>query len=288
MKTGFLLALGTLLLALFVLSHSLFVVHANEHAVLLRFGEVVDGDLKPGLHALIPLVDDVRDFDARTQISDVETTPLLTADKNYLVLDAYVVWKVGDVRKYVAVTGGSAHETDARLLPLVREALKDSLASHTVADIVAAGHEPSLAMALPALQVRAAELGILVSAAEVRRVQYASSVQAAVYQRMNAGFKVQADSLRADTRAEADRIAAAAQEGHRVILADGSRQAEQLRGEGDGKAAAIVAQVAGGDAEFYRFYRSMEIYRKGLGKSQNVLVLGPDDDLLKYLKAPGK
>ena len=280
MNTKVLLGLIVFLLVLFGLSNALFVVHASEHAVLLRFGEVVDSDLKPGLHVLLPLVDDVRKFDARTQVSDAESTPLQTSDKNYLVLSTYIVWQVS--------TGGSTHDTDARLLPLVREALKDSLSGHDLHDIVVAGQEPSMASLLPVLAAPAAELGISIRDVGVRRIEYASAEQDAVYQRMSTTFKARADSIRAGAAAEADQVVAVAQENRRLIEADGSRQAEQLRGQGDGQAAAITAQVAGSDPEFYRFFRSMEVYRAGFNKPQDVLILRADDELLKYLKSPGK
>ena len=52
--------------SLWVIANSLYIVKETERAVLLRFGEVVNPDIKPGLHAKIPFVNNVRFFDANS------------------------------------------------------------------------------------------------------------------------------------------------------------------------------------------------------------------------------
>ena len=47
-------------LVIIVASNSLFVVKETERGVLLKFGEVVNPDLKPGLHVKIPFVNNHR------------------------------------------------------------------------------------------------------------------------------------------------------------------------------------------------------------------------------------
>jgi membrane protease subunit HflC len=36
-----------------------------ERGVKLRFGKLIEADIQPGLHVKLPIVDDVRIFDAR-------------------------------------------------------------------------------------------------------------------------------------------------------------------------------------------------------------------------------
>ena len=56
-----------------VLSNSLYVIRETQRGVLLKFGEVVDPDLKPGLHLKVPFVNSVRKFDGR--ILTVDSSP---------------------------------------------------------------------------------------------------------------------------------------------------------------------------------------------------------------------
>jgi len=68
-----------------------------------------------------------------------------------------------------------------------------------------------------------------------------------------------------------------------VILADAYRDGQLIRGEGDAKAAEIYASAYTRDPEFYSFYRSMDAYRKSMGKQGDLLVLDPDSDFFRYL-----
>ena len=60
-----LFALLVAVLSVILIANSLYIVKETERAVLLRFGEVVNPDVKPGLHAKIPFVNNVRWFDGR-------------------------------------------------------------------------------------------------------------------------------------------------------------------------------------------------------------------------------
>ena len=53
------------LVALLIASSCLYVVNETERAVKLKFGEVVDPDIQPGLHFKIPVMHRIRKFDAR-------------------------------------------------------------------------------------------------------------------------------------------------------------------------------------------------------------------------------
>ena len=101
-----------------VLSGSLYTLRETDRGVLLQFGEVIDPDLKPGLGFKFPLMHEVRKFDARTQVSDAERTEFLTQENKFLIVDAFVMWKVADVKKYFTVTGDKSR-TQAMTRPPV-------------------------------------------------------------------------------------------------------------------------------------------------------------------------
>ena len=66
------------------------------------------------------------------------------------------------------------------------------------------------------------------------------------------------------------------------------RDAEKIRGEGDARAAAVFARATQGSPEFYGFYRSMQAYRRSLGRPGDVMVVAPDSEFFRYLKEPGR
>ena len=93
--------LGTLIFFGFiVLSNAVFVISETQRGVLLKFGEVVNSDLEPGLHFKIPFADSVRKFDGR--ILTVDSTPerFFTQEQKQLIVDSYAKFRVVDTAKY--------------------------------------------------------------------------------------------------------------------------------------------------------------------------------------------
>jgi membrane protease subunit HflC len=282
-------ALYASLVVLFLANSLFFTVQATERAVLLRFGEVVDADLKPGLHFKIPLVHEVRRFDARLQVSDSERTEFLTKESKFLIIDAYVMWRVNDVKRYFTATGGLAAEAESRLMPLVRDGLKNRVSERDVKEVVAGQREQlmlNLTKAVNTVAMR--EFGIEVVDVRVKRVDFPTSTVESIYNRMRTEREREAREHRAQGTEMSDRIKSEADRQQRVILADAYRQAETLRGEGDAQAASIARKAFGQDAEFYSFYRSLQAYRTSFNRSDDVLVLKADSEFLKYMRKPGK
>jgi len=278
-------ALTVTLILLFLLNSAFYTVQATERAVLLRFGEVVEADLKPGLHFKIPLVHEVRRFDARLQVSDAERTEFLTKESKFLIIDAYVMWRINDVKRFFTATGGVTREAEARLLPLVRDGLKNRVSERTVHEVVAGQREQLMQDLTKAVNVVAArEFGIEVVDVRVKRVDFPSSTVESIYNRMRTEREREAREHRSQGTEMSDRIKSEADRQQRVILAEAYRQAETLRGEGDAEAAAIARKAFGQDAEFYRFYRSLQAYRQTFNKPGDVMVLKGDNEFLRYMK----
>ena len=61
-KTLRLLLIPLLIALIALISASIFVVKETERAVKLRFGEVVEADVPPGLHFKLPIINSVRKF----------------------------------------------------------------------------------------------------------------------------------------------------------------------------------------------------------------------------------
>jgi membrane protease subunit HflC len=83
-----------LALVLFIASNALYVIKETERGVLLRFGEVVNPDIKPGLHAKIPFVNNVRKFDGRVLTVDSQPERFFTQEKKALIVDSYAKFQV--------------------------------------------------------------------------------------------------------------------------------------------------------------------------------------------------
>ena len=91
---------GLLFLVLVVGSNSLFVIKQTERAVMLRFGEIVQADIQPGLHLKIPWVNTVRKFDGRILTEDSPQQRFLTLEQKFLEVDSFATWRIKDVRPF--------------------------------------------------------------------------------------------------------------------------------------------------------------------------------------------
>lgn len=276
-------------LVISVLSGSMYTLRETERGVLLQFGEVIDPDLKPGLGYKLPLVHEIRKFDARTQVSDAERTEFLTQENKFLIVDAFVMWKVANVKKYFTVTGGDPRKAELLLMPRVKDGLKNKVSERTVREVVSGQRDQMMTdLAATVNQAARKELGIQVVDIRVKRVDFPESTSESIYNRMRTEREREAREHRSQGNEMAETIKANADREQRVLLAEAYRKAEILRGEGDGRAAAISGAAFGKDPEFYRFYRSLQAYRASFNKPGDVFVLKGDSEFLKYMKSGGK
>jgi membrane protease subunit HflC len=89
--------------------------------------------------------------------------------------------------------------------------------------------------------------------------------------------------LRAQGNELSNEIRSAADKQRVIILADAYKTSQQIRGEGDAKAAAIYASAFSKDSEFYEFTRSMRAYDATFNNKSDILVIDPKSDFFKYL-----
>lgn len=280
---------GITLLGLLLINATFFTIKSTERGVQLRFGEVVNADLSPGLHVKVPLMHEVRKFDGRLQVSDSERSEFLTKESKRLIIDAYVVWRVKDVKKYFTNTGGDAAAAEIRLLPLVRDGLKNRVSERALHEVIAGQREQLMAdLTVAADQIAQAQFGIQVVDVRVKRIEFPEKNLESIYARMKSEREREAREYRAKGNELAEKIRADADRDQRVLLAEAYREAEGARGQGDAQAAAIAARAFGKDPEFYRFYRSLQAYRASFSGKQDVLVLKPDSEFLRYLRSSGK
>jgi membrane protease subunit HflC len=85
-------------------------------------------------------------------------------------------------------------------------------------------------------------------------------------------------------RKKLKKIRAGAEKTRTVIISEAKRTAQELRGAGDSEAISLYADSFGQDAEFFAFYRSMEAYRKSMGKEGTSMVLSPDSSFFRFFK----
>jgi len=272
------------LIAVIIISQSLFVVSEIERAVKLRFGEIVQFDLEPGLHFKWPIINSVRYFDSRILTLDAQPQRYLTSEKKALMVDSFIKWRIKDVAKYFTTTGGDEERAKRLLSQRVDTGLRNEFGVRTVKEVVS-GERDQLMNSLTSMldKIAQEELGVEVIDLRVKRIDLPLEVSDSVYNRMRTERQRLARELRAQGNEVAEKIRATADKDKTIILADAYREAEETRGNGDAKATATYAEAYSKDPEFYDFTRSLKAYQATFQSKGDILLIDPDSDFFKYL-----
>ena len=281
------------LLALMVGSSTLFVVDKRNYAVVYSLGEIREVIADPGLKfKLPPPLQNVIFVDRRTQTLDSpETRPIFTAEKQSLVIDWLVKWRITEPRQFIRNTGVDLRNAEVRLSPIVQAALNEEVTKRTVGTMLSSERDKVMQGVMKRLQDDAKNFGIEVVDVRIKRVDFASSVTDSVYRRMESERKRVANELRSQGSADSEKIRADADRQREVILAEAYREAQKVKGLGDAEASAIYAEAFGRDPQFAHFYRSLEAYRASFRGKGDVMVVDPSSDFFRVMRggaAPAK
>ena len=268
-------------------SSSLFVVQEQQLALLLRLGEIVDADFKPGLHFKVPVIQDVVKFDKRIQTLDENPERFLTVEKKFVVVNSYAKWRIADVAQFFRSTRGSADATSRLLSARINAALRDEFGKRTVQEVVSGERTEIMATLARNANEQAADLGVEIVDVRIKQIDFSEDISENIYERMRTERHRVAAELRAQGAEAAERIQADADRQRVEIVSTAYRDAELLRGEGDAQAAETYARAFEKNAEFYSFWRSLTAYRDVFSDGGSMMVLDPDSEFFRYFKADG-
>jgi membrane protease subunit HflC len=281
------LAVAGLVVLALILYASTFIVNQWQVAIKLRLGEIVSSDYQPGLHFMVPILNNIKKFDGRIQTDDSRPQRFLTIEKKDVIVDYYAKWRLSHPGQFYRSTGGNTARTTRLLSERINTSLRDEFGRRTIQEVVSEDRQELMEELTKVVDRNAAELGIEVIDVRVKKIDLPPEVSESVYQRMRAERERVARDLRAKGSEAAERIRADADRQRTVILADAYKVSEEARGEGDAKAAAIYANAYQQNAPFYSFYRSLSAYRAAFGQGGDMMVLEPDSEFLRFFKDKG-
>ena len=278
--------IAAFLLLLWLLSSIFFVVYPWQSALILQFGELIEAKQEPGVYAKLPWQDKLY-FDSRVlTIDTADPDRFITAEKENLLVDSYVKWRIVDPKRYYETVRGQERAAISRILEVVNRGLRDEIGKRTVKDVVTGEREEVMSVLRDrANETASASFGMEIVDVRIKRVDLPTAVSENVYRNMIEERRRIANERRSTGEAEKEKIQAEADRERTVILAEAMRQSQRLRGDGDSKSAKIYADAYSQAAEFYSFYRSLEAYRNTLGNAGDFFLLSPDNsDFFRYLK----
>ena len=288
-RIGFLVTSFLVLLAL--ASSTIFVVDQRQFGVVFALGQIKSVVTEPGLNfKLPPPFQNVSYIDKRLlTLESTDTEPTLTAEKQRVVIDWYVRWRITDPSAYIRNVGLDERAGAQQLNRVVRNSFQQEVNKRTVRELLSTRREQLMAdvkrEVLAAVRSAEKPWGMDVVDVRITRVDYAETITRSVYDRMEAERKRVANELRSTGQAEGEKIRAEADREREVIVANAFRDAQRVKGEGDGEAARVYAEAFGRDPAFAQFYRSLEAYKSSFSGKSDVMVVDPSTDFFKALRS---
>ncbi|HWM41538.1 MAG TPA: protease modulator HflC [Burkholderiales bacterium] len=268
-----------------VVSSALFTVDQRQNAIVFQLGEVKEIVVRSGLHLKWPLLQNVRLFDMRIlTFDDAEPLRFLTQGNRPVLVDSFVKWRIADVRQYYVSVQGDELRAATRIKQTVAGVLRDEFGARTVHEVVSGEREQVMNRVRDKVDQDLKRIGVEIVDVRLKRVDLPQDVSESVYRRMEAERKRIANELRSTGAAEAEKIRADADRQREVLLAEAYRDAQRIRGDGDAKSAAIYAAAFNQNPEFYSFYRSMEAYRSTFRGRNDLMLIEPNSDFLRYFR----
>jgi membrane protease subunit HflC len=280
--TAFVVLLGAAAAAVY---GAAFIVHQNEQALVLRFGQPISVITKPGLNWKLPFIETVEFFDKRILDLDTSEQEVTASDQKRLVVDAYARYRITDPLKFYQ---NVRDERRVRVVlgPVMDSAIRRVLGAATLQDVVKDRRETLMREIASQVNREGRDYGVEVVDVRIKRADLPQQNLQNVFQRMQADRIREATEIRALGEAEGNRIRANADREVTIIKAEANKRAELLRGEGDAERNRIFAEAFGRDPEFFAFYRSMQAYEQSLRPGETRLVISPDSQFFRFFNDP--
>lgn len=199
----------SVLVLLVLLSSTLFVVDQRQFGVVYALGQIKQVITEPGLNfKLPPPFQNVSYIDKRLlTLSSLDTEPMLTAEKQRVVIDWYVRWRISDPQAYIRNVGLDENAGAMQLNRVVRNAFQENINKRTVRDLISVRREALMAdvqREVLAVVKGAKPWGVDVVDVRITRVDYVEAITESVYRRMEAERKRVANELRSTGTAEGE------------------------------------------------------------------------------------
>jgi modulator of FtsH protease HflC len=264
---------------------SVFIVDERERVLVLQFGQIVQERSAPGIGFRIPFIQEVVRYDDRILALPTQPIEVTMIDDRRLVVDAFVRWRITDLREFRTSTGAGGIETaQGRIDGIVNNALQEALGAVPSTEVLSDQRTALMNRIRNAARVEAASLGVDIVDVRLTRTDQPEANLAATFDRMRAERQREAADEIARGQEAAQRVRASAERTVVELTSDARRQSSVIRGEADADRNRIYAEAFGRDPEFFAFVRSLQSYETALQGNSSSIVMQPDSDFFRYLR----
>lgn len=280
---------GAVLVLLFLVYSSFFVVNQRQQAIVIRFGQITDVKTEPGIYFKLPFAfldaDRVQYISNQELRLDIDNMRVQVSGGKFYEVDAFVVYRITNARLFREIAGGDVSQAESRLRTRLDSALRRVYGLRGFEAALSAERASMMQEVRKDIIGDAESLGLTITDVRIRRTDLTKEVSQQTYDRMKAERLAEAEAIRARGNEGAQRRRAIADRGRIEIIAAANKDAQILRGEGEAERNRIFGEAFARDPEFYAFYRSMTAYAQALGQGDSTLVLSPNSEFFQYFSS---
>ena len=279
---------AALALTLVLVLGCFYTVREDEYACTVRFSKIIHVTGEAGLHVKLPFLDHVTYYTKATQLYDIPPSEVLTADKQNMTVDCYILWSISDPKEFYKTLSTRSNAED-RLDALTYNELKTVMGTLAQADIInmedgAKRNEiyETIASDVDAL---ARTYGIRVEDVKIKQFDLPESNLNAVYSRMISERNQMAEKYTADGSYEASIIRNNVDKQVNIIVSDAEAQAASLVAEGEAEYMRMLAAAydTPDKKDFYTFTLALDALKKSLTGSEKTVILDESSQLAQIL-----
>ena len=287
-KKAIIIAAIAILLAIMILSGSMYSVQENEYACVVRFSKIIRTTDTAGLHFKVPFLDSVKSFTKAAMLYDIPPSEVLTSDKQNMTVDCYIVWRIEDPKKFYQ-TLGSTGAAEQRLDAITYNELKKIMGTLAQADIINMDDGAERNIIYEGIAYNVDELaltyGIGIEDVKIKRFDLPESNLTAVYSRMISERNQMAEKYTADGNYEASIIRNNVDKQVNIIVSNAKAEAAKLEAEGEAEYMRMLAEAYNTDdkKDFYEFNLALDALKQSLSGGEKTIILSADSALAQLL-----
>jgi membrane protease subunit HflC len=287
---------------IFTAVNGVYILQEGRQAIITQFGRPVGQPVtEAGLHFKTPFVQEVTFFEKKILIWDGDPNQIPTNDKTFVYLDVTARWRIADALVFLQAVNNEAR-AQSILDDIIDGTVRDLVNKNDLVEIIRSsdfspetmvnsaieeeklryGRDVISTMIHEAASKITPKYGIELVDVMFKRVNYIESVRLKVYDRMISERKRIAAEKRSLGEGQKAEIMGKVKREFQVVMSSANREAEEIKGRADAEAANIYAKAYNQDPEFYAFSRSLESYKRTMGKNTH-LIISSDSEFFKYL-----
>lgn len=279
-KFGKAFVLVVIVVAIFVLANSLFVIKENQYGLVREFGRIERVISEPGLYFKIPFIQEKDIVTKELLLYDIAKSDVITKDKKSMIVDSFVLWRVTDPKVFAQTLNTSTVNAEGRINVAVYNAIKNVISSMTQSDIIAARGQELVNLILGNIS-EINQYGIEITTVEIKLLDLPEDNKDAVFERMISERENIAATYIAEGNSEAQVIRNTTDKETALMISEAEKEAEILKAEGEAEYMKEIANAYDSDmkADFYSFTRSLDALRNSIKGGNKTIILDKDSPI---------